>query len=153
MTSQLLQSVPRDDDEEEPAIPETLDVHVRFDGLEHSAELYASIVDHAEELKQLAPETLACDATVKRVDPRHERDERVMVQLQVRLPAAQLYTGQSTRACNAQSDPIRAVAESFSAMRQRLRNYERQRRGKARKKAVAASPTEHFEPPSSHSID
>ena len=150
MTSQLLQSVPRDDDEEEPAIPETLDVHVRFDGLEHSAELYASIVDHAEELKQLAPETLACDATVKRVD---ERDERVMVQLQVRLPAAQLYTGQSTRACNAQSDPIRAVAESFSAMRQRLRNYERQRRGKARKKAVAASPPEHFEPPSSHSID
>ncbi len=111
-------------------------VQISFQGIDVSDALRDNIMQHVQKLETFAPEIISCDAVVKRAESRHQKGNRFLVHLRVTLPGAELNAGHATRLNQAHEDPFVAARDSFHAMRRRLEEHERRRRGNVKRHAA-----------------
>lgn len=117
-------------------------IQVSFQDVPVSEALRDHITARAKKLQRFAPDITHCHAVVRRSESRHEKGNRFVVQVRVTLPGTELNVSHPTRLDHTHEDPFVAARDSFKAMRRRLQDYERRRRGKVKRHSLPAVPKE-----------
>jgi ribosomal subunit interface protein len=94
--------------------------------------LEGEIRQRVSKLEKFVPELMSCHVTVSAEGNRHRQGHRYVVRLDVRVPGAELVTGEH------QGDEQFEVAlrDSFDAMTRQLEDFQRRRRGQVKQHAT-----------------
>lgn len=104
-------------------------IYTTFQGLPASPALEAAIERHARRLERFAPKLTACSVTVRRSEDRHHKGNRYRVHVSVSLPGGTIEAGRSAEPDHSHEDPYVAVRDAFDAVRRRMEDFVRIRRG------------------------
>lgn len=106
----------------------TFPVTVTFDGVDASDALRDAIVDRAQRLARFAADITACQVVVARDSQHHRQGNAYDIRVKLALPGGDIEArgvGTGMR----QADPYAAVADTFDALRRRVEDRTRLRRG------------------------
>lgn len=112
-------------------------VRITFQGLDPSAALRAKIKARAQRLQRFADDILACDIVVRACEQRHRRGNRYNVHARVALRDCEIEAGRTPLADAGNEDPYKAAAQTFDALRRRIEDHVRRRRGDVKRHAPA----------------
>lgn len=104
-------------------------ITVAFQGMQPSSALRADIEQHAQRLAHFHSGILSCQTRVRFSEHRHHKGNRFLVRVHVAVPGAVLDAGQTALANHSHEDAHVAVRDAFDAMRRRLEDQARVRRG------------------------
>lgn len=105
-----------------------LPLQVTFRDLVPLPSLESDIRRRATKLEAFAPELMSCHVVVEATGNRHHQGHRYAVKIDLRLPGAELFSGEH----HAGEDIEIAVRGAFEAMGRRLEDYQRRRRGQVK---------------------
>jgi ribosome-associated translation inhibitor RaiA len=88
----------------------------------------------AEKLEQFTPHLMSCHVVVESLGHHHQQGRRYVVKIDLRVPGAEIFAGEH----HANEDVGIAVRGAFDAVRRRLEDFERRRRGQVKRKPWAA---------------
>lgn len=99
----------------------------------------------AEKLEQFTPHLMSCHVAVESVGHHQQQGRQYVVKIDLRVPGAEIFAGEH----HANEDIAIAVRGAFDAVRRRLEDFERRRRGQVKRQpaAVDAQMAELVEPP------
>lgn len=106
-------------------------VEIRFTGMPASAALEHTILEHAEKLARFHPDPLALHAVVSQPHQHHQHGNVFHVLLTARVKGQELVINH-TGGERGHADPYLAVNDAFHAMRRKLTDHARVRRGEVK---------------------
>lgn len=102
---------------------------VTFHGIEKSDALQASVLEHASHLERFAADILSCDVVISLSEHRHHHGNRYNVLVRLRMKGHEVEAGSAPAVDGRYEDPYVAVADAFDAVRRRVEDQVRRRRG------------------------
>lgn len=108
-----------------------LPVQIVFRDLVPLPSLESEIRQHVEKLEQFAPALISCHVTVESTANRRHQGHRYQVRIDLRVPDEEIFVGEH----QADEDIVVAMRNSFDAMRRKLQDYSRRRRGQVKQHA------------------
>lgn len=114
------------------SIPTTITFH----GTDSSQALEAHIRDRVQRLERFAGDIVACRVVVERAEGRGHHGNRFNVHAHLTMRGRELDAGHTATADNRHEDPYVAVADTFDALRRRVEDYVRRRRGDVKPRAT-----------------
>lgn len=106
-----------------------VEYEVTFRGMEESGALRDDVLDQARGLQRFAPDMSRCSVVLEPVVHGAAKGPRYSVKLHVAVPGAELHVGCATSSGNDLETSDTAVHDAFRAMRRKLQDLHRQRRG------------------------
>ena len=114
----------------------TFPVNVTFQGLQTSEALRAHIIEHARRIARLARDIVSVDVVVTADSQRHEQGNAYDVRIKVGLAGAEIEV-RGVGAQDRRTDAYAAVTDTFDALRRRVEDRVRRRRGEVKRHASA----------------
>ncbi|NCT66236.1 MAG: ribosome-associated translation inhibitor RaiA [Rhodanobacteraceae bacterium] len=118
------------------AIPTT----VTFDGLAKSDALEACVLEHVARLERLAADILTCRTVISLDEHRHHQGNRFSVQVRLTMRGHEIEASSGPLVDGRYEDPYVAVNDAFEALRRRIEDQVRRRRGDVKTHARRPSP-------------
>lgn len=87
----------------------------------------------AEKLELFTPHLMSCHVVVESLGHHHQQGRRYVVKIDLRVPGAEIFAGEH----HANEDIGIAVRGAFDAVRRRLEDFERRRRGQVKRQPWA----------------
>lgn len=109
-----------------------LPLEIRFDNLTPSPALEAVVREHAEKLEHFMPEIVSCRVILKAPHKHHQQGNLFGVTVDVRYPGGEVVASRDTPEQHSHEDAYVAVRDAFKAVRRRLQDRARRRRGKVK---------------------
>jgi ribosomal subunit interface protein len=103
--------------------------------MDASEALRSHILDHARRLERFAGDIVACDVVVEKAEERHHQGNRFNVRASLAMRGRKIDAGHTPTADHRHEDPYVAVADTFDALRRRVEDYVRRRRGDVKTRA------------------
>lgn len=100
-----------------------------FRGVEPSEALRNAALKHAERLERFAGDILACRVAIASVEHRHHQGRRFSARVHVVMYGCELDAGNEPAFDPRYEDPYCAIADAFDAVRRRVQDRVRVRRG------------------------
>ncbi|MDE2278844.1 MAG: ribosome-associated translation inhibitor RaiA [Xanthomonadaceae bacterium] len=113
---------------------------ISFDGMDASEALRQMILERARRLGRFAGDILACDVVVSAREHRHRHGNRYNVHARVTLRDQVVEIGRLNEANASYEDPYVAANQTFDALRRRIEDHVRRRRGDVKTHADDARP-------------
>jgi len=111
-------------------------LQITFRHMDPSPTLEARIRQRAEELDQLFERIIACRVVVECGHHRHQQGKIFDVRVELAVPGAEIVVGRDSGKNHAHEDAHVAVRDAFDAVRRRLEDHVRNRRGAVKAHAV-----------------
>jgi len=102
---------------------------VTFHGFEASDALRQHAVELAARLEKFASDIIACDVVIESRNQRRHQGNRYGVRIQLSLRGRKLQVGPGPVMKGRYEDPYVAVTDAFDALRRRVEDHVRKRRG------------------------
>ena len=107
----------------------TIPTSVTFHGMAASEALRAKVEARAQRLDRFAEDILACNVVVNACEHRHHRGNRYNVHASVTLRDGTIEAGHTPSPDSSHEDAYLAVTHTFDALRRRIEDHVRRRRG------------------------
>ena len=107
----------------------TFPVTVTFDGIEPSDPLRAHVIERAQRLERFAPDILACHVVVAAASHRQHQGNVYSAHVRLTMPHREIEAGGHDAPGGRHEDPYVAVGDAFDALRRRIEDRVRVRRG------------------------
>ena len=117
--------------------PMTIPTSITFRGMAASEALRARIEERAQRLDRFAEDILSCNVVVNACERKHHRGNRYNVRASVTLRDCMIETGHTPSPDSSHEDAYLAVTHTFNALRRRVEDHVRRRRGDIKSHAVA----------------
>lgn len=114
----------------------TIPTSVTFRGMAASAPLREKIKERAQWLDRFAEDILACNVVVSACERKHQQGNRYNVHAAATLRDRTIETGRTPSPDASHEDAYLAVAHTFDALRRRIEDHVRRRRGDVKARAV-----------------
>ena len=115
----------------------TIPTSVTFHGMDVSEALHAKIEERAQRLGRFAEDILSCNVVVGACEHKHRQGNRYNVRALVTLRDGTIEAGHTPSPDSSHEDAYLAVAHTFDALRRRIEDHVRRRRGDIKSHAVA----------------
>lgn len=115
----------------------TIPTSITFRGIAVSEALRARIEERAQRLDRFAEDILSCNVVVNACEHKHHRGNRYNVRASVTLRDCTIETGQTPSPDSSHEDAYLAVTHTFNALRRRVEDHVRRRRGDIKSHAIA----------------
>jgi ribosomal subunit interface protein len=102
---------------------------VTFHDMDASEALRARIEERAQRLGRFAKDILACNVVVSACEHRHHQGNRYNVRATVVMRDREIEAGRTPASDSSHEDPYVAMAHTFDALRRRVEDHVRRRRG------------------------
>lgn len=103
--------------------------------MDASEALRTHILDHARHLERFAGDILACDVVVEKAERHHHQGDRFNAHVRIAMRGRKIDAGHTPAADHRHEDPYIAVTDAFNALRRRVEDYTRRRRGDVKTRA------------------
>jgi len=100
-----------------------------FRGLEPSEALRSAALKHTERLERFAGDILTCRVAIESVERRHHQGRRFNASVHVVMDGCELDASNEPALDPRYEDPYCAIADAFDAVRRRVQDRVRRRRG------------------------
>ena len=110
---------------------------VQFRGIESSPALEATIREHAERLEKFAADVRTCRVVVTRDSARHQQGSLYQISISLRAGRRVINVGVEGSQDARHADAYVAVTDAFDAVRRRLEDFSRRRRGDVKRHRAA----------------
>lgn len=110
---------------------------VTFRGMDVSEALCTKIEERAQRLNRFAEDILSCNVVVNACGHKHHHGNRYNVRASVTLRDCTIETGHTPSPDSSREDAYLAVTHTFDAMRRRIEDHVRRRRGNIKSHAIA----------------
>ena len=110
---------------------------VQFRGVDASPALEAAILEHAGRLPKFAADVRQCRVVVSKDSNRHRHGSAYRVGIHVTLDGQIIDAGDEGTPAAGHTDPYVAVTDAFNAVRRRIEDHARVRRGDVKRKQKA----------------
>lgn len=107
------------------AIPTT----VTFHGLKRSEALEAAVFEYVNRLEHFADDIVSCRVVITSVERRHHQGNRFNVHMHLSMHGREIEAGHTPTPDSTHEDPYVALSQTFDALRRRVEDYVRHRRG------------------------
>lgn len=114
----------------------TISASITFRGMTASEALRARIEERAQRLDQFAEDILACNVVVNACEHKHHHGNRYSVRASVTLRDATIKAGHTPSLDSSHEDAYLAVTHTFDALRRRIEDHVRRRRGDIKSHAI-----------------
>jgi ribosomal subunit interface protein len=104
-------------------------LQVTFRHTDHSDAVEARVRERAEKLDRLNPEIIAARVVIDVPQRRHRKGKIFHVQVDIRVPGAELVVNREPLLDHAHEDVYAAIEDAFDAMERRLVEYSREVQG------------------------
>ncbi len=108
-------------------------VQVVFHNMPWSEAIAAKVRERAEKLDRYADGIMSCRVIVQPSYKHHHKGNLYQVRVDVKMKGAELVTGREPGLDHAHEDVYVAIRDSFDAMRRRVEDYARRRRGEVKR--------------------
>lgn len=115
----------------------TIPTFITFRGMTASEALRARIEERAQRLDRFAEDILSCNVVVNACEHKHHHGNRYNVRASVILRDCTIETGHTPSPDSSHEDAYLAVTHTFNALRRRVEDHVRRRRGDIKSHAVA----------------
>lgn len=109
-----------------------LPLQVTFRNMDRSLALEADIAEKASKLDQFCDHLMSCRVVVEAGHKHHHQGNLFGVSIQVSVPGRDLVVSRNPTEDHAHEDAYVAVRDAFDAMRRRLEEFARSRRGEVK---------------------
>lgn len=106
-----------------------LPLQVVFRNMEPSAAVEAKVRERADELDRIYAHIMSCRVVVEGHHKHHRQGNLYHVRVDLKVPEAEIVVSREPDAHHAHEDVFVAVRDAFDAVRRRLEDYVRRRRG------------------------
>ena len=106
-----------------------LPLQVVFRNMEAAAAVEAKIRERAEQLERLYDQIMRCRVLVEAHHKHHHQGNLYHVRIDLKVPEAEIVAARDPGEHHAHEDVFVAVRDAFDAVRRRLEDYARRRRG------------------------
>ena len=113
----------------------TFATRVTFRGTDSSPSLRDHVLERAQRLQRFASDIRSCDVVVAQADGRHRSGRHFDVHARVLMRGRTIEATTSPEATSRNEDAYTAVSNVFNALRRRVEDYVRQRRGDVKARA------------------
>jgi ribosomal subunit interface protein len=113
-----------------------LPLQVTFRHMASAPALEARIRERVEELDRFFGRIISCHVVVECRHPRRHQGNLFRVRIALKVPGHQIVVGRDPAANHAHEDPYVALRDAFDAVRRRLEDHARARRGQVKLHAV-----------------
>ena len=113
-----------------------LPLQVVFRNMEASAAVEAKIRERAEQLERLYDQIMSCRVVVEAHHKHHHQGNLYHARVDLKVPEAEIVASREPDEHHAHEDVFVAVRDAFDAVRRRLEDYARRRRGQVKPHAV-----------------
>ena len=110
---------------------------ITFRGMAASEPLRARIEERAQRLDRVAEDILSCNVVVSACEHKHHRGNRYNVRASVSLRDCTIETGHTPSPDSSHEDAYLAMTHTFDALRRRIEDHVRRRRGDVKSRAIA----------------
>jgi len=110
----------------------TIPTEVTFRDIEPSDALRALVVERAQRLAHFAPDIIDCHVTIEHAGARHRQGNPFNIHARVSLPGKHLDVRGHSKSKAHQEDAYALVGDTFDALRRRIEDYVRVRRGEVK---------------------
>jgi ribosome-associated translation inhibitor RaiA len=110
---------------------------ITFRGMAASEALRARIKERAQRLDRFAEDILSCNVVVSACEHKHHRGNRYNVRASATLRDCTIETGHTPSPDSSHEDAHLAVTHTFNALRRRVEDHVRRRRGDIKSHAIA----------------
>jgi ribosomal subunit interface protein len=118
------------------ATPMDISTSITFRGMTASEALRARIEERVQRLNQFAEDILACNVVVNACEHKHHHGNRYNVRASVALRDCTIEAGHTPSPDSSHGDAYLAVTHTFDALRRRVEDHVRCRRGDIKSHAV-----------------
>jgi len=106
-----------------------LPLQVVFRDMEPSAAVEAAVRERAEKLETFGERIVSCRVAVEQHHRRHHQGNLYHVRVDLKLPGEQIVASRAPAEHHAHEDVYVAIRDAFNAVRRRLEDHNRRRRG------------------------
>lgn len=106
-----------------------LPLQVVFRNMEESAAVEAKIRERAEQLERIYEHIMSCRVLVEAHHKHHHQGNLYHVRIDLKVPESEIVASRDPAEHHAHEDVFVAVRDAFDAVRRRLEDYARRRRG------------------------
>ena len=106
-----------------------LPLEITFRNMQPSDAVQAAVRERAAKLDKFYRYIMACHVTVNAPHKHHHKGNRYQVKIDVTVPGGELVVSHNADANKAHEDVYVAMRDAFDAIRRRLEDYARKRRG------------------------
>lgn len=118
----------------------SIQTEVNFRDMEPSEALRLAIVERVQRLERFADDILSCRVTVEHDAARRHQGNPFKVHACVSMRGRQIDVCGVSRGKARKEDAYASVADTFDALRRRIEDYVRRRRGNVKRPAADAGP-------------
>jgi ribosomal subunit interface protein len=104
-------------------------LEIRFNNMTSSPAIEQAVRERAEKLEQFADDIVSCRVTIEAPHKHHRKGKLFHVSVDVRLPGGEVVASRDPALHHAHEDVYVALRDSFKAVRRRLEDRVRVRRG------------------------
>lgn len=104
-------------------------LEIRFHNMTPSPAIERAARERAAKLEQFADDIVSCRVTIEAPHKHHRQGKLFHVSVDVRLPGGEVVASRDPAAHHAHEDVYVALRDAFKAVRRRLQDYVRTRRG------------------------
>ena len=115
----------------------TIQTSVTFRGMPASEALRARIDERVQRLDRFAEDILACNVVVSACEHKHHHGNRYNVRASVTLRDCTIEAGHTPSPDSSHEDAYLAVTHTFDALRRRVEDHVRRRRGDIKSHVIA----------------
>jgi ribosomal subunit interface protein len=106
-----------------------LPVQIVFRNMPWSEAIEAKVRERAEKLDRYSDDIMSCRVVVEPSHKHHHKGNLYEVRIDIKMRGAELVTGREPNVDHAHEDVYVAIRDAFDAMRRRIEDYARRRRG------------------------
>lgn len=119
----------------------SIPVQITFRGMAASDALRESIEQHVAKLERFSSNIISCHVTVEQLERSHRKGNRFNMHVQLQVPGQDIHVSNDPSAVNHSfEDPYVTLRDTFTAVRRRLEDYERLRRGDVKRHSLPGDP-------------
>ena len=115
----------------------TIPTEVSFRDMEPSEPLRTLIVEHAQRLERFATDILSCHVTVGHEGSHRHQGHAYKIHARISMRGRQIDVSGSSKSKPHKEDAYSMVGETFDALRRRVEDYVRERRGDVKRSSPA----------------
>lgn len=121
-----------------------LPLQIVFRNLDPSDAIEAKVRERAERLERYADDVMSCRVVVEAEHKHHHQGHLYHVRVDLKVPGAELVASREPELNHSHEDVYVAIRDAFDAVRRKLEDYERRRRGDVKR---------HEAPPHGHIVE
>lgn len=110
-----------------------LPLQIVFRNMDPSAAIEAKIRERVAKLEQYARDVMSCRVVVEPAHKHHHKGRLYRVHIDLRLPGAEIVAAHESAQDHAHEDVYVAIRDAFDAVRRRLEDQARRRRGQVKR--------------------